>query len=227
MANEQREKIKSFLQQFEYLTATSDVWTRSNKSFLAVTIHCIDTTTLQPHSYVIACELFPGRHTKSAVATKLHSIFTKYNIVDRVFFITTDSEAANVYGIQDHGNQYHSMNQLDDELPFFADEYEAEQELNAQNMNEDILFVDENEILHEENRPHITVRDALAFENDENIPDAGAEAAQVQSESTDDFVPDRPLGQLLPNLNRIACSSHLLEKVNIFFYSFSHCTNDF
>lgn len=85
--HEQRKKIKTVLQSVDYLSATSDVRTRSNTSFMTVTIHQIQIHLKKCRT----CEHILGRRTKSAVATKLHGIFQKYDIFGEVSFISNES----------------------------------------------------------------------------------------------------------------------------------------
>lgn len=71
---------KKLLKSYKYIAATTDMWSRHNMSFIAVTVHCSNPETLEPHSYFLCCEYFPGHHTKLSVAQKLQNIFVKYAV---------------------------------------------------------------------------------------------------------------------------------------------------
>lgn len=91
MAIAQRRKMKKIFGKVQFFTATSDVWTRSNVSFIAVTVHYFENNDFDKvQSKFIACEHFPGHHTHDRVATKLREILKRYGILERVYFITTD-----------------------------------------------------------------------------------------------------------------------------------------
>lgn len=168
-------------------------------SFIAVTVHCIHMETLETKSFFLCCEYFPGSHTKLAIAQKLYSIFGKYGILDKVNFITSDQAGEYVWGIHDQGNQYKSMNDLRD----------------------DVLFEDESdtdEIIEMDVEPHAVIENEfpLPFPNDAGHLDQGFESHDVfglepgvsaENNINQDELP------LLPKLNRISCSSHILDKV--------------
>lgn len=205
MAAEQREKMKVLFKQYKYMTATSDVWSRSNRSFIAVTVHAIDEKSLATKSYFIACESFPGRHNTNTVAEKLHGIFLQYGILLKVFFITTDGAGEYVAGIREHGDQNRSITALTDLI------------LDGEGESEDYcheLELDDYDDYH------------LSPAPTDNSNQAVAEArAGAGTSSNSNFVVTDPFencdedvqGQLplLPKLNRIGCSSHMFDKVNI------------
>lgn len=58
----------------DYVSATADIWSVNNKSFMGVTVHWIDAGTLIRGKAAIACKRFRGRH--SAIATELEDIFS-------------------------------------------------------------------------------------------------------------------------------------------------------
>lgn len=95
-----------------YLCATTDIWTRSNRSFIAVTVHFLDLNSFELKTKYIACENFPGHHTHDKVAEKLHSIFDRYGILEKVFFVTTDGAREYEAAFAKFGDNYHSINLL-------------------------------------------------------------------------------------------------------------------
>lgn len=96
--------IESF-KDIEYFCATTDIWTRNNKSFIAVTVHYLEPETLHLKNKFIACEHFPGRHTHDRVAIKLKAILERFEILNRVYFITTDGAGEYVAAFTRFGNK--------------------------------------------------------------------------------------------------------------------------
>lgn len=98
-----------------YFCATSDVWSRSNRSFIAVSVHYFELNSFQLKTKFIACEHFPGRHTHDKVAEKLNAIFARYGILEKVFFVTTDGGSEYVAAFKYFGDNYRSIHLLNAE----------------------------------------------------------------------------------------------------------------
>lgn len=66
----------------------------------------------------IACELFEGHHTNDKVAEKLNGIFQRFEILEKVYFITTDGAGEYVAAFKYHSDNYRSIQSLvvDDDL---------------------------------------------------------------------------------------------------------------
>lgn len=208
--------MKKQFSKIEYMTATSDVWERSNRSYIAVSVHYFDDK-LKLHTHFIACERFFGRHTNDKVAEKLHDIFNRFEILGKVFFITTDGAGEYTAAMKYFGDNYRSIQNLDVDVDF-----------------EWLLASDSNE-LHEINEPasaHSENEDQYSDTDDESLVIRDAvhlgkmpyTVAASESTNTNDapredeerfIVHDLSLEptDLLPNLNRIGCSAHLLDKL--------------
>lgn len=91
------------------MSATSDVWSRSNRSFIAVSVHYINPENGKIETKFIACERFYGSHNNEAVAKKLNSIFNKYGIASKVKFITTDGAGEYICAMARFGDNYQSL----------------------------------------------------------------------------------------------------------------------
>lgn len=104
--------IRTF-KKIPYFCATSDIWSRSNKSFIAVSVHYLESKSLQLKTKFIACEYFPGRHTHDKVAEKFSSIFQRYGIEKKVFSVTTDGAGEYVAAFKYFGDNYRSVHLLD------------------------------------------------------------------------------------------------------------------
>ena len=84
-------ELKKKIEAQEYVSATADIWSANNKSFMGVTIHWIDAGTLKRQQAALACKRFRGRHTYNAVATELEDIFSRYGLNNKVTACVTDN----------------------------------------------------------------------------------------------------------------------------------------
>ena len=84
-------ELKKKIEAQEHVSATADIWSANNKSFMGVTIHWIDAGTLKRQKAAIACKRFRGRHTYNAVATELEDIFSRYGLNNKVTACVTDN----------------------------------------------------------------------------------------------------------------------------------------
>lgn len=194
------------MQTKRFLASTSDIWSRSNRSFIAVTIHYVDELTNETKSVFIACESFAGRHTKEAVGAKLYSIFKKYDIEKKVYFITTDGAGEYVWSIADIGDNYKAFD--------------------PSNMRTNYVYAcDANDNESQNEDGDAVHMDADVEENCDDLMDidVGIDGAQ---HSTLTFTVENAMQNIvndeletrmpsLPQLNRIACCSHMLEKVSL------------
>lgn len=101
--------LKENFKNVNFMSATSDIRSRRNKSFIAVSVHYYEPKTLELKSSFIACQHFPGRHTNDKVAEMLKSIFDRFDILAKVFFITTDGAGEYTAALKYYGNNYRSM----------------------------------------------------------------------------------------------------------------------
>lgn len=213
LAENQRKAFRKSFENVKYICATSDVWSRSNISFIAISVHYIEPNTFKLQTNFIACEHFAGRHTNDRVAYKLKSIFDRYGITEKVYFVTTDGGAEYVAAFKYYSDNYRSLHLSTDSNEDFErlndasgadDGTRASGSRSGSNEN-----VNENSDSESEadNDPDLIVRslsdtdDGAQFSSNDNN-------ANFEIFSIDDL----PL-QLLPNMNRIDCSSHKLEKM--------------
>ena len=63
---------------------TADIWSTNHKSYLDVTVHWLDTATLQRFSAALACERMKGRHTYDVIAARSNAVHTAYRINNEV-----------------------------------------------------------------------------------------------------------------------------------------------
>uniref|UniRef100_A0A672KH92 HAT C-terminal dimerisation domain-containing protein n=1 Tax=Sinocyclocheilus grahami TaxID=75366 RepID=A0A672KH92_SINGR len=85
-------ELKKTIDEQQFVSTTADIWTAYNKSFLGVTVHWIDSETLQRKKAAIACRRFRGRHTYDAIASELEDIFSQYGLTaEKVTACVTDN----------------------------------------------------------------------------------------------------------------------------------------
>ncbi|XP_055308984.1 uncharacterized protein LOC129572896, partial [Sitodiplosis mosellana] len=197
LAAEHKAELVETFKSVDYLSATSDVWSRSNKSFLAVSVHYY-TKNMELKTSFIACELFEGRHTNDKVAAKLNEIFKRFGILEKVFFVTTDGAGEYTAAFKNYGDNYRSIELLNSyqDLEWFggtaARSSDSDDEDNSDSEPED-------EFVHR-----------IDSRTDQMSADIQAEfqVHRIFEDRGDDT--ELPL---LRNMNRIACSAHMLDKI--------------
>lgn len=152
-----------------------------------------------------------GNHTHDKVAERLNIIFSRFDILGKVFFITTDGAGENVAGINRFGDNYASINRLRDacDLAMFdVDPFDTETQANEN--------VTENESDDESDGPDLVlcdVGDLGTTSRNQNKNFIVVNLFPVQAPSDLGNCDDDPPFPSLPNMNRVSCSSHLLDKV--------------
>lgn len=86
-----KEKLVEILGSIPTVCTTADVWTQQNRSFFGVTVHWVDSSTLQRKSAALSCCRIYGRHTYDLIASTLESVHIKYKIDQKVCSTTTDN----------------------------------------------------------------------------------------------------------------------------------------
>lgn len=70
---------------------TADIWTAHNKSFLGMSAHWLDPTTLERKKAAIVCQRFKGRHTYDAIAAAVEDIHASYSLSEIKATVTDNS----------------------------------------------------------------------------------------------------------------------------------------
>lgn len=217
LAENQRKALRRSFENVEYFCATSDVWSRSNISFIALSVHYFEPNTFKLQTKFIACEHFAGRHTNDRVSYKLKSILDRYGIADKVHFVTTDGASEYVAAFKYFGDDYRSLHlstasdedferpngAIDDKLCDDDDDTSASGSGSNQNANENISD-SESEAGDD---PDLIVR-TLSDADD----DSKSNSNDKNSNSEIFYIHELP-PKLLTNINRIDCSSHKLDKL--------------
>ena len=84
-------ELKSTFEGLEYVSTTADLWTQCNKSFMGMTAHWIDPSTLQRKKAGLACKRVMGRHTYDVIAAEIEQIHTSYGLSGKVTATVTDN----------------------------------------------------------------------------------------------------------------------------------------
>ena len=79
------------LQSVDCVATTTDCWSARNRSYLGVTAHWIDPSTLERRSVALACRRLRGSHTFLVLANALGDVHRQYGITRSVRVTTTDN----------------------------------------------------------------------------------------------------------------------------------------
>ena len=78
MYTTEMEQIKSDLDGVMFVTTTADIWSNKTRSFMGMTVHYIDETTLDRKSFAIACERFAGEFASNLTRFNCFTCFTHF-----------------------------------------------------------------------------------------------------------------------------------------------------
>ena len=67
-------QITETLGKVKNVSATAEVWTAHQRSYLGMTIHWIDDESLKRQKAAIACIRLTGRHTYNILAAKIEEV---------------------------------------------------------------------------------------------------------------------------------------------------------
>lgn len=197
-----------------------------------MSVHYFETDTLELQTKFIACEPFPGNHTHDRVAKKLHGIFDRFDIVERVFFVTTDGAGEYTAAFKYFGDNYrtiHLMSASDENFDWMdrsgvGDHHDdgagtSSGSCSNQNSNESGANSHTSDSDFDDDDPDSFVR---LFHCDSDADDQNADSAGQNLESESESETFRIHEQsssshpLLANMNRIDCSAHKLDKMGKF-----------
>lgn len=185
LSSEQQTRIKERLNKIDFISATSDIWSRNNRSFIAASAHYINPETGTIETEFLACRRFCGSHNNEAVAKMLKLIFNEYGIAEKVQFITTDGAGEYKCAMTRFGENYKSL------IPLLSLPEEDENIIDNYSDTEEEVF------------------DIQA------IPDHECHDTQFKLDTESPFTVKEILtgeaDTLLPT--RIDCSAHLFDKI--------------
>ena len=86
-------KVKGTLEVVERVCTTANVWTANRQSYLGMTVHWIEPSTLQRHKAAIACTRITGHHTHDALAAKIENVHENFGLSGIVSATVTDNRS--------------------------------------------------------------------------------------------------------------------------------------
>ena len=84
-------KLKEVLQEIDYVCTTADVWKACNRGYFGMTVHWINPATLQCCKATISCTRLFGRNTYDALASKIESVYSQFELCGKVTTTITDN----------------------------------------------------------------------------------------------------------------------------------------
>lgn len=105
-----KEELIKKLSAIQFIATTADCWTRGKKSYLGITGHWINSTTLERESAALACKRLKGKHTYSILAQSMYDVYLSFKIQNKVVCTTTDNGSNFVKAFQ----TYYTLPNLED-----------------------------------------------------------------------------------------------------------------
>lgn len=179
-----------------------------------MSIHFYDDD-LNLKSAFIACEPFEGRHTKDRVGQKLRSMFEQFGILEKVFFVTTDGAGEYVVAMQLYGDNNRTIQALTDQNHVDWLHRNAGSDTATTSGANDELSTSTDSCSRNEIDDDIDSEREQFDEHDFSRIDYNHDQNEANLDHfvVHDFIDDDDNEPLLGKMNRIACSSHRLEKI--------------
>jgi len=101
---EKLQEVRSILSKQTAVCTTADAWSHRGRSFMGVTVHWIDSETLEPRSAALACRRFFGSHTFDRVAEIIQSIHKDAGLqTSRIAATVTDNGSNMIKAFREFG----------------------------------------------------------------------------------------------------------------------------
>lgn len=120
-------------QLLDFVSATADIWTANNRSYMGVTLLWISRSTLERNKAALACRRIRGRHTYDVIGAEIENIHSSYGLLHKVVATVTDNGSNFVKAF----NVYQPVTESDDET----------EEGESTPTNDDVTYLDMSEIL--------------------------------------------------------------------------------
>uniref|UniRef100_T1GZ66 DUF659 domain-containing protein n=1 Tax=Megaselia scalaris TaxID=36166 RepID=T1GZ66_MEGSC len=88
-------ETKALIKDNRFHGTTADIWSSRGRSFLGVTIHCIDSETLKRKSRALAVKKLSGRHTAYNIGIELQRIFYDFQLHKNKNVVTVTDNGSN------------------------------------------------------------------------------------------------------------------------------------
>jgi len=82
--------LKKTLSEIDYVGATADCWSSSNRAYLGVTVHWLDENLIRK-SQALACKRIVGSHTFDVLAEALESVLQEFQVLSKTRGVCTDN----------------------------------------------------------------------------------------------------------------------------------------
>ena len=120
-------KIKDTLEGVDNVSTTADVWTAHHRSYLGMTVHWIDQTSLKRQKAAIACMRIVGRHTYDVLAAKIEEVHRKFGLHGKISATVTDNgsnfvKAFTTFAVQEESGFNEEQSILDDDEALIDDD---------------------------------------------------------------------------------------------------------
>ncbi|KMQ82620.1 ac9 transposase [Lasius niger] len=83
--------LEKKLTEIELVATTADLWSKAKRSYLGITIHWVNSETLERELAALACRRMKGKHTHDVLAQAINSVFLEYHIQNKICCTTTDN----------------------------------------------------------------------------------------------------------------------------------------
>jgi len=91
-----KQKVKANLKNSEYIAFTTDGWTSlNNDSFVAITVHYIDSIECVLKTYLLGCYYYDKSHTAINLSEFMNACFNEWEISEKIKIAVSDN-AANI-----------------------------------------------------------------------------------------------------------------------------------
>jgi len=86
-----KSELKQVLSTVDVVCTTADCWSSRRRSFLGMTVHWLEKSTLERKGACLAVRQIYGRHTYDVIAKAIHGIHKEFGIEKKVTGTVTDS----------------------------------------------------------------------------------------------------------------------------------------
>lgn len=103
MYADQKNELINELEGVHYICATADIWSHKSRSFLGITLHWLEESTLERKSAALCCTRFKHPHDNESIAEKIMMINHEYGIAQKIITTVTDNASNFVKAFMEFG----------------------------------------------------------------------------------------------------------------------------
>lgn len=202
---ELKENLLRQLENVDYVTTTADIWSTKHRSYLGMTVHWVDKTTLEMKSFPLCCRRFYSPHDNVRIAEIISSIHEEFGIEYKVIGTVTDNAANFAKSFKEFGismEQFEEIHNACKTFEEFSDDMFS-YPLELKDDEEDVVESNEN----------VDIEDRLEIEFFE-IPDNMLSAHYRCASHTLNLIATSDVGKIT-DLQYKATSQSAFAKVNV------------